>query len=160
MGSALYFFGFLLDTLCAHNSFPGLNWAWNPKCLPIHIYYQELWEEHYRREMYVISEHFMASAHNYYETPLISEEGREVLSKIKNWYLLKYFTYSRVSGLKYSPYILPKYVPNRIMIKELAFQIFKIGHTNILLKRKVKGWPEMPLTVGLFQINNQGHAQK
>lgn len=72
--------------------------------------------------------------------------------------MFKEFTYIRVSGVIASPHIFPKYVPNRILMKYIAFQIFEINITVGLLKRKVRGWPEMPLIVGLFQINNQGHA--
>ena len=33
----IYFLGFLLDVLCASNQYPGLKWAWTPKCPPNHI---------------------------------------------------------------------------------------------------------------------------
>lgn len=48
-GTPFYYSGFLLDVLCAHNSFLDLNWEWTPKCLPIHVHFQELWEEHYKK---------------------------------------------------------------------------------------------------------------
>ena len=63
-GSPFYFYGFLLDALCASDQFPSLKWAWTPKFPLIHIYCQELWRENYHKEMYVICEHFMAPTHN------------------------------------------------------------------------------------------------
>ena len=44
-GTIFYFTTYLLDALCASNSFPGLNWAWTPKSPPIHLHYRELWRE-------------------------------------------------------------------------------------------------------------------
>lgn len=93
------------------------------------------------------------------EMPWILEAGRESLSKIGNWYLLKDLTYIRLIGLIGVPHLLPKYVPNRILVKEFTFQIFEVGLTVGLLKRKVRGWLEMTLTISPFQIINQDQAQ-
>lgn len=162
-GTPFYFSSFLLDALCASNQFPALKWAWTPKCPPIHIYCQALWRENYYREMYDICNHFMAPAHKMIfgvEMPRISEVGREAISETGNWYLLKNFTYIRIVGILVASNMLPKYVPNQILLKEFAFQIFEIGHTVSLIRRKVKAWPEMPISVGSFQLLNHGHARK
>ena len=48
-GIIFYFATYILDALCASNSFPGLNWAWTHKIPPIHLYCKELWREnHYK----------------------------------------------------------------------------------------------------------------
>lgn len=78
-----YFAGYLLDVLCNSNQFPGLKWAWTPKCPPIHIYCQELRRENSYKEMYVICEHFIAPTHSLFfgvDMPQISEVGCEAIS--------------------------------------------------------------------------------
>lgn len=74
--------------------------------------------------------------------PQISKAGREAISQIGNWYLLRYFIYIRITNILSSPNILPKYVPDRILLKKYVFQNFEVGITAGLIKRKVKGWPE------------------
>lgn len=126
-GSPFYFLGFILDVLCASNLFPCLKWAWTLKCPPIHIYYQELWRENYHKEMYSICEHFTALAHRMIfrvEMPQILEAGREAISQIGNWYLLKEFTYIRITSILVSSNLFPKYVPDQILLKEFVFHVF------------------------------------
>ena len=68
--------------------------------------------------------------------------------------------YIRIAIISVTPNLLLKYVPNQILLKEFTFQFFEIGLAVGLIKRKVKAWPEMPLSVGPFQLLNHGHAQK
>ena len=78
--------------------------------------------------MYNISDQFLAPAHGMIfgsEMPRISEAGREAISHIGNWYLLRYFTYIRVVGITAAPHLFPKYIPDRIILKEFAFKIFE-----------------------------------
>jgi hypothetical protein len=56
--------------------------------------------------------------------------------------------------------ILPKYVPDQILLKEFAFQIFEIGQTISLIKRKVKAWLEMPISIGSCHLLNHDHVRK
>lgn len=160
-GSPLYFFGFLLDVLCPSNQFPGLKWDWTPRSPLVNIYSLELWKENYNREMYIICEHFLVPAHKMIfgsKMSWISKASRESISKIGNWYLLRYFTYIRIWNT--STILLPKCVLDRILLKEFTFQIFQIGLATDLIKRKVKVWPQIPLSVGPFHLLNQGHARK
>ena len=86
-GTPFYFAGYLLDALCASNSFPGLNWAWTLKSLPIHLYCKELWRENSYKEMYTICDQFIAPTYRLFfitEMPRISEAGRESISQIGN----------------------------------------------------------------------------
>ena len=53
-GTTFYFSAYLLDVLCASNSFPGMKWAWTPQSPPIHLYCKELWKEINYKEMYSI----------------------------------------------------------------------------------------------------------
>ena len=59
-----------------------------------------------------------------------------------------------------TPNMLPKYVLDRIFLKEFAFQIFEIGQTVSLMKRKFKVWPKMLISIVPFQLLNHSHAHK
>lgn len=53
-----------------------------------------------------------------------------------------------------------KYEPDKIVLKEFAFQLFEIGQTVGMIKRKVKAWLNMSISLGPFQLLNHGHARK
>lgn len=113
--------------------------------------------------MYTICDQFIALAYRLFfgtEMPRISEAGQEPISQIGNWYLLNHFTYIWLEGITVAPNILPRYVPDKILLKEFASQLFEIGQTVGLIKRKVKAWPKMIVPIGPFQILNHGHARK
>lgn len=59
-----------------------------------------------------------------------------------------------------APNLLPRYVLDKILLKEFAFKLFEIGQTIALIKRKVKAWPEIPVSIGPFKFINHGHARK
>lgn len=43
-------------------------------------------------------------------------------------------------------------------MKEFTFLIFVIGQTICFIKRKVKAWPKIPISIGSFQLLNHVHA--
>lgn len=57
-------------------------------------------------------------------------------------------------------HLFPKYGPDKLLLKELAFQLFEIGQTADLIRRKLKAWLELTVPVGPYQILNNGHAMK
>lgn len=152
-----------MDILCASNSFPGMKWAWNPQSPPIHLYFKELWKENSFREMYIICNHFLDEAHQLLfglEMPRITEVGRDSIAQTGNWYMLRDFTYICLAGIMVAPHLLSRYVPDKLLRKEFAFQLFEIGQTANLLRRKLKAWPKLPVPIGPYQILNHGHAVK
>ena len=90
----------------------------------------------------------------------ILEASCEAISQIGNWYFLKNFTYIGLAKIMSAPIMFPKDIPDKIMLKESAFQILEIGQTIILTKRKLKAELEMPIFVGPFQLLNHGNAHK
>lgn len=152
-----------MDVLCASNSFPGMKWAWKPQSPSIHLYCKELWKENNFREMYIICNHFLAEAHQLLfgsEMPKIIEAGRESISLIENWYMLRDFTYIHLTGIMVAPHLLPRYVPNKLLLKVFSFQLFEISQTTDLLRTKLKAWLELPVLICPYQILNHGHMVK
>ena len=74
--------------------------------------------------------------------------------------MLKNFTYISLVGIMTTPNLLPKYVPDKLLLKEFSFQLFEIGQIVELIRRKLKAWPKLPVLVGPYQILNHDHAWK
>ena len=109
----------------------------------IHLYCKELWKENSYKEMYIICNHFLAEAHQLLfgsEMPRITKARRDPISLIRNWYMLKDFTYIYLTRIMVAPHLLPRFVPDKLMLKEFAFQLFEIGQTADLIRRKLKAW--------------------
>ena len=68
--------------------------------------------------------------------------------------------YIRIAGILDTLNVFPKYVSDQILLKEFSFHIFEIGLTANLIKRKVKAWHEMPISIGPFQFLNHVHSLK
>lgn len=47
--------------------------------------------------------------------------------------MLKDFTYIRFVGITTDPLLLPRYVPDKLLLKEFAFQLFEIVQTANLI---------------------------
>ena len=72
--------------------------------------------------------------------------------------MLKNFTYILLAGIMEAPNLLPKYVLDKLLLNEFAFQLFEIGQVVELIRRKLKAWLELPVQVGPYQILNHGHV--
>ena len=152
-GTTFYFSAYLMDIMCASNSFTGLKWAWAPQRPPIHLYCKELWKERNYREMYIICNHFFVKSHQLLfgsEMTKITKEGRDSISLIRNLYMLKDFTFIRLTRITTSPHMFPRYVLDKLLLKEFTFQLFEIDQTIDLIRRKLKTWPELPVPVGPY----------
>ena len=74
--------------------------------------------------------------------------------------MLRDFTYIHLARIMAVPHLLPRYVPNKLLLKEFTFQLFEISQTMDLLRRKLKAWSELPVPVGPYKILNHGHTVK
>lgn len=57
-------------------------------------------------------------------------------------------------------HLLAKYILDKLLLKEFAFQLFEIVQTIELIRRKLKAWPELPVPMVPYQLLNHGHARK
>ena len=74
--------------------------------------------------------------------------------------MLRDLTYIHLTGITTAPHLLPKYVPDNLLLKEFSFQLFEIGHTVDLIRRKLKAWLVLLVPIGPYQILNHGHVMK
>jgi len=71
------------------------------------------------------------------------------------------FTYVRVFGSLASPHVLPLYVPDKLLAREIAYQTCGVGGMSKELKDKKKAiWPQFPLARGAFSLFDLGHEFK
>ena len=69
------------------------------------------------------------------------------------------FTYIRVLGNITSPHVLPYYVRNNLMAREIAYQITSEGGMSKTLKESKKAiWPTFHVQCGEFSLHDVGHA--
>jgi len=77
------------------------------------------------------------------------------------WFGEETFTYIRVFGSITSLHVLPYYFPDKLMAREIAYQISSEGGLRKTLK-EVKKYilPTFPLQYGAFALHDLGHAFK
>ena len=153
-----------MDTLCFNSKYNVLEWRWtsqDPK--PIHIYHQKLWKVHYKDYLYQIGNGFMLPI--YYAifdkpVPKILMEAEIDLTLAGNWFWEDKFTYMRIFGSLTRPHVLPLYVPDKLLARELAYQITTAGTSKTLRNSKNLAWPTFPLRCGVYTLHDYKHAEK
>ena len=115
---------YIMDAICFVTPFPLMNWSWNityPE--PIHEYHSVLWEENDKNSFYEIFHFIVIPIHkkNYgCEPPRISETVSENLKEIADWFIDENFSYIRVYGCSIPPHELPKFLPDRLVLREVT----------------------------------------
>ena len=119
-----YFFSaFIYDILCAELEYPNLGWKWSFPSPPVPIYYSELWDTNYAPRFYNICEHFLGTIYFSIfkkEAPAFSPESTALIGSMGDWSVGEYFSYIRIYG-RNTVHMLPKIVPDRLVLEEVAF---------------------------------------
>jgi len=55
---------YLLHVVCARKIFPGLGLSWHVSDSHVHVYFNILWENRYKKSYTVIYDEFMAKVHS------------------------------------------------------------------------------------------------
>jgi len=93
--------------------------------------------------------------------PKFSKEAEVDILHVARWFGEKTFTYIKVFGRISSPHVLPYYVPDKLMAKEIAYRTIVDGGLIKGLKEKKKAiWPTFSLQCGAFALHDFGHAWK
>ena len=159
-----YYSAYIMDTLCYNSEFPVLGWRWTTQDpTPIHLYHRQLWKSAYKDHLYQICNGFMVPIHySIYDRPIprISYEASFDLPAVASWFGEEHFTYIKVFGSKARPHVLPLYIPDKLLAREICYQIMSESVTQILKEEKKRGWPPFPLRIGVFTLLNYKHAEK
>jgi hypothetical protein len=140
---SFYMSAYLIDVVCSSIQFPTFGWSWDQNQPLVHVYCSELWEVNYKKHIYDICDFFLAPLHTIifgYPTYRISKESMATLKDIADWYMRKYYTYIKVYGNSRAPHILPRYVPDRLLIQEISYQTMETGITfSFQVVEKISG---------------------
>lgn len=96
-----YMSAYLLDTICARNSFPGMNWAQSPREKVIQIYSKILSECSYKGVVGNLTDHFLIPLYKLIfeeEPPCMSRGEMEAVSELVDWFASLDVTFLRVFG--------------------------------------------------------------
>ena len=95
------------------------------------------------------------------DAPRFSPEEEVNMLPIARLFEEELFTYVRVFRSLASPHVLPLYVPDKLLAREIAYQTCGEGGTSKELKDKKKSiWPQFPVAYRAFSLFDVGHAFK
>jgi len=52
------------------------------------------------------------------------------IKEIRDWYIGKHYSYITIYGSIGSPHLLPKYIPKKLLIREITYQMVEDGVTD------------------------------
>jgi hypothetical protein len=122
--SSFYMASYLLDVICSNNVFAGMNLSWHSSKLSVHVYFDILWENKYKKSYSLICDQFNACIYSFLfnkKCPRLLDATKRVVSKVGHWYLDEHETYIRVFGTPGAPHMLPIYVLDRLVLGEICY---------------------------------------
>jgi hypothetical protein len=160
---SFYMSAYVMDAICYMTPFPLMNWSWNPTYAePIHFYHSKLWEEKVKDFFYEICHYVVILVHQilYGYPPLqISEKIMGNLKTVADWFIEENFSYIRVFRCSIPPHALPKFLLNRLVCREVDYQIITGGIGKELKAFQKKFWPVFPIQIGRFSLLNFVHSK-
>ena len=136
-----FFSAFIIDVFDTEFQYPNLGWKWTLPAPPVPIYYSALWDTNYAAMFYDICEHFTGSIYFMIfkrESLAFSKESRAFIFTMGDQYVGELFSHIRIWGGN-TIHMLPKIVPNRLVIEEVTFHTVTDGVYKKLVAPKRKG---------------------
>jgi hypothetical protein len=125
-GSTLFHMAsYLLDVICARNVFVGMNLSWHFVKLPVHVYFNILWENRYKKSYTLICDEFIARIYFIIfkkECPRLFAAAKKMVVKVGHWYLDEHTTYIKVFDATGALHLLPAHVPDQLIVGEICYQ--------------------------------------
>jgi hypothetical protein len=88
------------------------------------------------------------------ETPCLSPEGQEIIKELGDWCMTPDGVYIRIARITKPPHWLPHFVPESLLLQEIAHKTFINGVVASLQKHKKGLWPQFPLMTSVCKIEN------
>jgi hypothetical protein len=101
-----------------------MNLRWHVVELPVHVYFNILWENRYKKFYALICDEFIAQVHFIIfrkECPRISKTAKKMISKVGHWYFEETRTYIGVFRATGAPNLLPIHVLDRLILGEIFY---------------------------------------
>jgi hypothetical protein len=83
-----------------------------------------MWAVNCKKLFYDICNYFMVPLHLILKNPLAPRLTQEAIDTIKengDWFIDEEFSYVRIYGCEGAPHILPRYVLDRLVLREIAY---------------------------------------
>lgn len=91
--------------------------------------------------------------------PRLSDKAIEVLQDIGDWYIDERSTYINIYGETKAPHTLPVHVPNRLVIREVAYKTAIHGFNAYLARHQKKLCPPYPISIDLYGLTYSAWAR-
>ena len=154
-------YAYLLDCVCAFIKFMGMSWE-KDSALPIYLVCRNIWLSKYNGFYFLICDFFWDPLYNIFhgkEYPRLIEEAKIVIRSTEDWYLLKDHTYLKIFGATTPPHLLPKHVPDRLVLVDILFQTMMVKFNSFLIKEvKKKSFIPYYFSIGYYGPINSSHA--
>ena len=131
---------YIMEVVCFTSYSLAMGWKWTTQDpLPIHVYHSMLWNSKFENYFYkifhgVILPLFQAVFNE--KAPKLTKEAQVDFSSIRKWFGVQFFTYVNVFGSLARPHVLPLYVPNKLLAREVAYQTVGNRLTKFLKETK------------------------
>jgi hypothetical protein len=127
-----------------------MGWSWFPTNATIHIYYKVLWEKKYRTYYQRIYKHFLAPLYEFIfftSPPCMTDKDISFIRRIRDFYLMEHVTYIRIYDTMKPPQLLPRFVSDKLVLQEVAYQTIIHGVRGLLYRSYKSIWPSVPLYI-------------
>jgi len=158
-----YMDSYLLDVMCARNIFVGMNLRWQVAEVLIHVYFNILWENEYKKTYSLICDEFIALIYFILfkkEFPRLSAVTKKMISKVGHWYLDENNTYIKVFKATRAPHLLPTHVPDQLVVGEICYQTILQGYNATLVKEKKRAFIPYGFHVGFYMVKENSQAKQ
>lgn len=136
-------FSHLLDEIFVINVFLGIKWNWTQQDPPLFNMYCMLLSKYSYRGVYErLFEHYFVVLYQIIlkeGVPCISDQNKEVISDVENWFASTKATYIMLFSYQKPPHLLTKYVTNKVIMQELHTSFAKGYHSYCKRKRRNHG---------------------
>jgi hypothetical protein len=159
----LYMASYLLDVMCMRNVFATMNLSWHVAEIPVHVYFNVLWENRYKKYCTLIYDEFIACIYFIIfkkEFPRLSMATNKMIAKVGHWYLDEHSTYIRVFGATKAPHLLPAHVPDRLVMGEICYQTILRGYNTTFVKDKKQAFIPYGFHVGFYLVKDTAQAKQ
>jgi hypothetical protein len=133
---------YIINAICFKTPFPLMNCNLIPTVTePIHVYHSKLWEENAKDFFYEIYNNVVIPIHEAiygHPPPRIYEQIMGNLGAIVDWYIEESISYIIVFGCYASPHVLPIFILDRLVCREVSYQTVSAGITKELKAEKKK----------------------
>ena len=78
------------------------------------------------------------------KAPCLSPEWQKLVKEYKYWYMTPVGVYIGIVGSTNPPHWLPHFVPDNLLLQEMAYQTYVNSMATSLHKKKKGRWPPFP----------------